>query len=30
MKKMWHIDDPITWDGFNQVINGIKSIKAEG
>ena len=27
-KTMWHIDDPITWDEFNQVINGINSMKA--
>ena len=25
---MWHIDDPITWNEFNQANNGINSMKA--
>ena len=26
----WKINEPITWDGTNQSINGLKSIKASG
>ena len=29
-KKMWHLDEPITWDEFNFEINVINSMKTEG
>ena len=25
---MWHLDDPITWDGFNRAINDLMNTKA--